>query len=232
MLMKKILIIEDDVRIAQNIRRVLTAEHFHAEIAHNGNEGKNQAIENDYDLILLDINLPGMNGLEVCRQIRRFKATLPIIMLTAYGEIEDKVDGFTIGANDYIVKPFDFRELLVRINAAIRFSELGNPDSRFRILKIADLEMNLDSKIVTRSGKFINLTAKEFTLLEYMLVNRELVISKSELARNVWQLQFDSGSNLIEVYINYLRKKVDRDFAVKLIHTRPGMGYVLKEKLV
>jgi DNA-binding response OmpR family regulator len=228
--MKKILIIEDDTRIAQNIFRVLQSENFDAEIARDGHTGRQYALEKRFDLVLLDINLPGMDGYEVCRQIRRFKSALPIIMLTAYGEIEDKIQGFDRGANDYIVKPFDFRELLARINSAIRVYEIGNAGKSLKILRIADLEMNLDSKIVSRGGKFIELTAKEFALLEYLLSNREVVISKMDLAKNVWHLNFDPGTNLVEVYINYLRKKVDRDFEVKLIQTRPGLGYILKEE--
>lgn len=227
---KSVLIIEDDLRIAQNIYRVLQTEDFDAEIARDGLAGKKNALEGRFDIILLDINLPGMNGLEVCRQIRQFKPVLPIIMLTAYGEVEDKVEGLGQGATDYIVKPFDFRELMARINAALRLSELSNSPGERRILGIADLQMNVDTKIVTRADKFIELTAKEFALLEYFLLNQGVVLSKMDLAKNIWHLHFDPGTNFVEVYINYLRKKIDRDFGVKLLHTRPGMGYILKEE--
>ncbi len=228
--MKNILIVEDDRRIASNIFRGLQAENFSAEIAYDGITGKQMALNTKFDLVLLDINLPGMKGYEVCQQIRIYKPSLPIIMLTAYGEIEDKIEGLSRGADDYIVKPFDFRELLARINAALRVSELHNPEEKEgRVLKIADLELNMATKEVIRAGKSIELTAKEFALLEYFLLNRGRVVSKMDLAEHVWHLNFDPGTNVVEVYINYLRKKVDKDFATKLIHTRPGLGYILKE---
>ena len=229
--MKNILIVEDDRRIAQNIYRGLNAENFKAEIAYDGITGKQMALDTKFDLVLLDVNLPGMKGYEVCQQIRIYKPTLPIIMLTAYGEIEDKVEGLSRGADDYIVKPFDFRELLARINAALRVSELRNPeDKEGKVLRIADLELNMATKEVIRAGKSIELTAKEFALLEYFLLNRGRVVSKMDLAEHVWHLNFDPGTNVVEVYINYLRKKVDRDFATKIIHTRPGLGYIMKEE--
>lgn len=228
--MKKILIVEDDRRIAQNIFRGLVSENFEAEVAYDGITGKQLALDKKFDLILLDVNLPGMRGYEVCQQIRIYKPSIPIIMLTAYGEIEDKVEGLEKGANDYIVKPFDFRELLARINAALRVSDLLNPGTPSQVLRIADLELDIATKQVTRGGKSIELTAKEFALLEYFLTHRGRVVSKMDLAEHVWHLNFDPGTNVVEVYINYLRKKVDKDFAVKLIHTRPGMGYVLKEE--
>ncbi|OJV20277.1 MAG: DNA-binding response regulator [Dyadobacter sp. 50-39] len=228
--MKKILIVEDDRRIAQNIFRGLAAENFEAEIAYDGITGKQMALEKKFDLVLLDVNLPGMKGYDVCQQIRIYKPSLPIIMLTAFGEIEDKVEGLNSGADDYIVKPFDFRELLARVNAALRVSDLLNPEASDKILRIADLEMNLGTKQVKRGGNMIDLTAKEFALLEYFLLHRGRVVSKMDLAEHVWHLNFDPGTNVVEVYINYLRKKVDKDFPTKLIHTRPGMGYIMKEE--
>jgi two-component system copper resistance phosphate regulon response regulator CusR len=228
---RKILIIEDDRRIAQNIFRGLHAENFDAEIAYDGITGKQMALDSKFDLVLLDVNLPGMKGHEVCQQIRIYKPLLPIIMLTAYGEIEDKVEGLNKGADDYIVKPFDFRELLARINAALRVSDMRNPeDEGGKTLKIADLELNIATKEVIRAGKSIELTAKEFALLEYFLLNRGRVVSKMDLAEHVWHLNFDPGTNVVEVYINYLRRKIDKDFVTKLIHTRPGLGYILKEE--
>lgn len=226
---KTILIVEDDLRIAQNIYRVLQSEDFDAEIARDGLSGKKMVLEGRFDLVLLDINLPGMNGFEVCRQIRPFKPLLPVIMLTAYGEVEDKVEGLGKGATDYLVKPFDFRELMARINAALRLSAVGGSDAGKRILGIADLQLNVDTKVVTRAGKFIGLTAKEFALLEYFLLNPGTVISKMDLAKNIWHLTFDPGTNFVEVYINYLRKKIDKGFDVKLIQTRPGLGYILMD---
>ncbi len=230
--MKKILIVEDDRRIAQNIFRGLHAENFEAEIAYDGITGKQMALDTKFDLVLLDVNLPGMKGYEVCQQIRIYKPALPVIMLTAYGEIEDKVEGLSRGADDYIVKPFDFRELLARINAALRVSELRNPeDKEGKILRISDLELNMATKEVIRAGRSIELTAKEFALLEYFLLNRGRVVSKMDLAEHVWHLNFDPGTNVVEVYINYLRKKIDKDFSTKIIHTRPGLGYIMKEEV-
>ena len=228
--MKTILIVEDDRRIAQNIYRGLHAENFEAEIAYDGITGKNLALSKKFDLILLDVNLPGLKGYDVCQQIRVYKPSIPIIMLTAYGEVEDKVEGLNKGANDYIVKPFDFRELMARINAALRVSELNNPETENQTLRIADLELNVGTKEVIRAGKSIELTAKEFALLEYFLLHRGRVVSKMDLAEHVWHLNFDPGTNVVEVYINYLRKKIDKNFDTKLIHTRPGLGYIMKEE--
>ncbi|WP_254411666.1 response regulator transcription factor [Dyadobacter diqingensis] len=228
--MKTILIVEDDRRIAQNIYRGLHAEDFEAEIAYDGITGKNLALSKKFDLVLLDVNLPGLKGYDVCQQIRVYKPSLPIIMLTAYGEVEDKVEGLNKGANDYIVKPFDFRELMARIHAALRVSELNNPETENKTLRIADLELNVGTKEVIRAGKSIELTAKEFALLEYFLLHRGRVVSKMDLAEHVWHLNFDPGTNVVEVYINYLRKKIDKDFSTKLIHTRPGLGYIMKEE--
>jgi DNA-binding response OmpR family regulator len=228
---KKILIVEDDRRIAQNINRGLVAEGFEVEVAYDGITGKQLALGKSFDLVLLDLNLPGMKGLEVCQQVRQYKPLLPIIMLTAYGEIEDKIEGLGKGADDYIIKPFDFRELYARIVAALRRSDMmTNATEKNHILRIADLELDTQRKLVTRNGKSIDLTAREFALLEYMLRNRGHVISKMDLAEHVWHLNFDPGTNVVEVYINYLRRKIDKDFGSKLIHTRPGLGYVLKEE--
>ncbi len=227
--MKKILIIEDDRRIAQNIYRGLINEGFQAFIAYDGITGKQMALGQHFDLILMDINLPGMRGTEVCKQVREYKPSVPIIMLSAYGEIEDKVDGLAKGADDYIVKPFDFRELLARIFAALRRNSLLNVEKTFDVFRIRDLELNVETKKVVRGGQSIELTAREFKLLEYLMRNMGRVVSKMDLAEQVWNLNFDPGTNVVEVYINYLRRKIDKDFPVKLIHTRPGLGYVMKD---
>lgn len=226
--LKRILLIEDDKRIAQNIYRGLNNEGFDIQVAYDGITGKQLAISDEYDLLLLDINLPGMKGTEVCRQVREYKPKIPIIMLTAYGEIEDKIEGLQRGADDYMVKPFDFRELVARISAAIRRAELYT-EVKKEILTCQDLEMNVDSKTVTRQGQSIELTAREFKLLEYLLRNQDRVIPKMELAEHVWNLNFDPGTNVVEVYINYLRRKIDKDFQHKLIQTRPGLGYTFKD---
>jgi DNA-binding response OmpR family regulator len=182
-----------------------------------------------YDLVILDINLPVINGIDLCRFIRNTNGQIPIIMLTAMNAIDDKLNSFDSGADDYLIKPFEFKELLVRIRALLKRSmnqnlPVGN------LLRFADLEMNLDSKEVKRSGQLINLTAKELQLLEYFVRNKNKVLSRADIAVNVWDIDFDTHTNVIDVYVNYLRKKIDRDFPVKLIHTQVGLGYILKEK--
>ncbi|MGA0559999.1 response regulator transcription factor [Larkinella sp. VNQ87] len=226
--MKSILIVEDDRRIAQNISRGLTEEGYRTEVAYEGYNGRDLALRESFDLLILDINLPGLNGYEICRNVRAEKPHLPIIMLTALGEIEDKVEGLQRGADDYLVKPFDFRELNARIAACFRRLELLGNQATDEVLRIANLEINISTKQVRRDNIPIDLTAREFALLEYLARNRGRVVSKMDLAEKVWSLNFDPGTNVVEVYINYLRKKVDRDFDPKLIHTRAGMGYILK----
>ncbi|RRB02858.1 response regulator transcription factor [Larkinella rosea] len=226
--MKTILIVEDDRRIAQNISRGLMEEGYQTEVAYEGYNGRDLALRQPFDLIILDINLPGLNGYEVCRNIRAEKPQVPIIMLTALGEIEDKVEGLERGADDYLVKPFDFRELSARIATCFRRADLLDKTVADEVLRIANLEVNISTKQVKRADIPIDLTAREFALLEYLVRNRGRVVSKMDLAEKVWSLNFDPGTNVVEVYINYLRKKIDRDFEPKLIHTRAGMGYVLK----
>ena len=168
-----------------------------------------------------------MDGIDVCRQIRETKPDIPIIMLTALGTTDDKVEGFDAGADDYLVKPFEMRELLVRVRALLKRNTKTANSVGF-IIRFADLEMNLHTKIVKRDGQEISLTPKEFKLLEYLMHNPERVLSRIEIAEKVWDTHFDTGTNFIDVYINYLRKKIDRDFEKKLIHTKSGMGFILK----
>jgi two-component system copper resistance phosphate regulon response regulator CusR len=226
---QNILIIEDDQRIAQNISKGLEEKGFLTQIAFDGKIGLKMALNKEFDLILLDLNLPGMNGYEVCEEVRKRKADIPIIMLTALGETEDKIEGFEKGADDYIVKPFDFRELLARINVFLKRRNADNYQG-VNHLKILDLEMDLDSKIVTRQGMNIELTPKEFLLLEYLIKNKGKVVSKVDIAESLWEQNAQQSLNVIEVYINFLRKKIDKDFHPKLIHTKTGMGYILKEE--
>jgi DNA-binding response OmpR family regulator len=222
-----ILIIEDDQRIAQLIQRGLEEQGFATTLAYDGLSGKKLALQNNYDLIITDIILPKINGLDLCKQIRENRPDTPIVMLTALGTTDDKVEGFDAGADDYLVKPFEMRELLVRIRALLkRHNKTANNSGN--ILKYADLEMNLHTKIVKRNGIEINLTPKEFNLLEYMMQNPERVLSREEIAEKVWKIHFDTGTNFIDVYINYLRKKIDKGFDKKLIHTKSGMGFILK----
>jgi len=223
----KILIIEDEPKVASFIKKGLEENQYEAQIAYDGAIGIKMALQEKYNAIILDINLPMINGYEVCRKIRQHEPNIPILMLTALGTTEDKLTGFDSGADDYLVKPFEFRELLARIKALLK---RNNPvNSVGNILYIADLVLNTDSKIVKRQNIKIDLTAKEFTLLEYLMRHRGRVISRAELAEKIWDITFDTGTNVIDVYINFLRKKIDKEHLNKLIHTHIGMGYVLKE---
>ncbi|MBE9600846.1 response regulator transcription factor [Pedobacter sp. MC2016-24] len=225
----QILVIEDEQRVAELIQKGLQELGFQVTLAYDGEMGKRLALGKVFDLILMDLILPKINGIDLCRQIRLTLPNIPIIMLTALGTTDDKVDGFDAGADDYLVKPFDFRELHVRIRALIsRNRNLTNTFNQGFILRFANLEMNLETKLVKRNEEPIDLTPKEFRLLEYMMANPERVLSRTEIAEKVWDT-FDSGTNFIDVYINYLRKKIDRNYPVKLIHTKPGMGFIFKE---
>lgn len=223
----KILVVEDDQRVAELIQRGLHEHGFIPTVAYDGLSGKKLALNNEYDLIITDIILPKLDGLDLCKEIRQIKPDLPIIMLTALGSTDDKVEGFDAGADDYLTKPFEMRELLARIRALLKRSS-GNINATGFILKYDNLEMNLQTKIVKRNETEINLTPKEFKLMEYMLQNPERVLSRSEISEKVWETLFDTGTNFIDVYINYLRKKIDKDYDKKLIHTRSGMGFILK----
>ncbi|MEA5428245.1 response regulator transcription factor [Arcicella lustrica] len=222
-----ILIIEDDERIASLVKRGLEENDYTVTLAYDGMMGRKLALQNDYDLIITDIILPKLNGLELCKDIRSAKPDTLIIMLTALGTTDDKVEGFDAGADDYLVKPFDFRELHVRIRALMK-RQNGKTNHQGFILKYDNLELNNQTKTVSRSGIDINLTPKEFKLLEYMMQNAERILSRTEIADKVWDTHFDTGTNFIDVYINYLRKKIDKDFEPKLIHTKSGMGFIFK----
>lgn len=223
-----ILLVEDENKIADSLKEGLSEYNYDVSVAYNGLEGKNLFLENPYDLIILDINLPFINGYELCKIIRAQDKAVPIILLTALNFTDNKVEGFEIGADDYIVKPFEFRELLARIKALLRRYDVMSGKGDEKILKVADLEMNLESKEVRRADKKIILTAKEFQLLEYLMKNKEKVVSRSDIAKDVWEIDFDTQTNIIDVYVNFLRKKIDKDFKPKLIHTQVGMGYILK----
>ncbi|TWV06818.1 response regulator transcription factor [Bacteroidaceae bacterium HV4-6-C5C] len=221
-----ILIIEDDERMAELIRRGLEENGYNVTLATDGGEGLSIALENHFDVVVTDILLPTKNGLELCKELKKANEKYPIIMLTALGTTDDKIDGFDAGADDYMVKPFEMRELTARINALIKRSRLENTEE---IIRIADLELDQRTKTVKRGGKELNLTPKEFNLLAYMMTNKGRVLSKSEIAEKVWDMSFDTGTNFIEVYISYLRRKVDKGYDKKLIHTKSGMGFILKE---
>ncbi|MDJ1506666.1 response regulator transcription factor [Xanthocytophaga agilis] len=224
-----ILVVEDDERVAELIKRGLEEQGYSVTLAYDGQTGKRLIQQQEFTLVILDIILPKINGLELCQQIRKIRSSLPIIMLTALGTTDDKVEGFDAGADDYLVKPFDLRELYVRIRARLNRSSLDAQSLGF-LLKYADLEVNVDTKTVTRSGKSIQLTPKEYKLLEYMMRNAGRLLTRTEIAEKVWDTFFDTGTNFIDVYINYLRKKIDKDFDVKLIHTKTGMGFIFREE--
>lgn len=223
----KILLIEDEPKVASFIKKGLEEQNYEVDQAYDGSLGIRLALQNEYDLIILDIILPHMNGLDVCREIRRHNSTVSILMLTALGTTDDKITGLDAGADDYLTKPFEFKELLARIRAVSRRSSDNNTGER---LSIADLELDVTRKTVTRAGKPISLTAREFTLLHYLLRNKGRVVSRVDITEQVWETSFDTGSNVIDVYINFLRKKIDKGHSSRLIHTLVGMGYVLKEQ--
>jgi two-component system copper resistance phosphate regulon response regulator CusR len=210
------------------LKQGLEENNYAVEVAYDGLMGYQLATRNTYQLIISDIIIPGLNGLELCRKLRIEGIQTPILMLTALSTTDDKIEGFDAGADDYLAKPFDFKEFLARVKALIKRSNQTMIEAQ--VLKFADLELDLSSKIVSRSGQKINLTAKEFQLMEYFLRNQEKVISKAEIAENIWEVEDENSSNLIEVYVNYLRKKVDKGFSSKLIHTQFGMGYILRQE--
>jgi DNA-binding response OmpR family regulator len=222
-----ILLVEDEKKIADALQKGLSEQQFHVEVAYDGLIGKKLFEAYPFHLIILDLNLPGLNGYELCKFIRNRNEKIPVIMLTALDTTEDKIEGFEAGADDYIVKPFDFKELLVRIKALLKriYQQVHTSNA----LRVSDLVMNLDSKEVSRSGKSIALTAKEFQLLEYLIRNKNRVVSRMDIALNVWDIDFDTKTNVIDVYVNFLRRKLDKDFSPKLIHTHVGMGYILKD---
>jgi len=225
---RRILLVEDEQKIADALKMGLTEDGYYVEAAYDGNIGWKLFQHHSYDLVILDINLPGINGYDLCKGIRSKNAEVPIIMLTALSSLNDKIEGYDSGADDYIIKPFEFKELQMKIRVLLkRTSHQNIPVGT--ILKAADLEMNLDSKEVKRGDTIINLTAKEFQLLEYLMRNKNRVVSRSDIAINVWDIDFDTNTNVIDVYINYVRNKVDKKFDRKLIHTQVGMGYILKD---
>lgn len=225
--MSQLLVIEDDIRVAELLQRSLQDQNFTVDVAYDGYMGKKLALQKKYQLIITDVILPKINGIDLCKELKQSLPNTPIIMLTALGTTDDKVEGFDAGADDYLVKPFELRELYVRIRALLkRFekaTEANNP-----ILKYADLEIDLNQKKFKRAGKEIHLTPKEFNLMQYMMENPERVLSRAEISEKVWDTHFDTGTNFIDVYINYLRKKIELDVTNKLIHTKSGMGFILK----
>jgi len=223
-----LLLVEDETKVATFIKKGLERQGFTVEIAEDGKEGKRFFDERTYDLLILDVNLPYMDGIHLAQYIRTKNTQVPILMLTALDTTADKLAGFDAGIDDYLVKPFDFMELVARLKALLKRATKTNESPN--VLRVADLELDLDQKLARRNGQSIELTAKEFALLEYLMRNRGRVVSKVDIAEKVWDIDFDTGTNFIEVYINYLRKKIDKEVSTKLIHTVVGMGYTLKEK--
>jgi two-component system, OmpR family, copper resistance phosphate regulon response regulator CusR len=224
----QILVIEDEQRLAQLLKKQLEENGIQPDIASDGYTGRQLAETGKYKLILLDINLPLLNGYDLCREIRSKNSSIPIIMLTAFSSAENKIAGFDSGADDYVTKPFDFRELLARINVFLRRSgiETEHPQK----LCIADLEMDLDTKSVTRANRKIDLTFKESALLELLLKNKDRLLTRDFIIEKVWGIDFDPLTNIIDVYVNYLRRKIDKDHDIKLIHTKYGFGFYCSEK--
>lgn len=224
----KILVIEDEPKVSAFIKSGLEENNCVVDIAYDGQIGEKLAFANEYNIVILDIIIPYINGLELCKKIKSKKPDIPILMLTALGTTDDKVTGFEAGADDYLVKPFEFKELLVRIKALTRRTftvpEISNK------LKVADLELDLNKKVALRGGKTIELTAKEYSLLEYFMRNQGRVVSRIDISEKVWDINFDTGTNVVDVYVNILRKKIDKDFTPKLIHTKVGMGYMFTKE--
>jgi two-component system, OmpR family, copper resistance phosphate regulon response regulator CusR len=220
----KILIVEDELKVASFIKKGLEENNYDAEIVYDGLSAEKLAHLYKYDLFILDIIIPGISGLDLCKKLKKLNSNVPVLMLTALGTTDDKIIGFEAGANDYLVKPFEFRELLARVKVLLKSTNQSH--DTINKLIVGDLELDLDKKIATRGSSHIDLTAKEFSLLEYFMRNSGRVLSRIDIAEKVWDIKFDFGTNVVDVYINFLRKKIDKGFDNKLIHTKVGFGYV------
>ena len=221
----RLLIVEDDKKVGAFLERGLKEENYAVDVCRNGADSLYLAQVNPYDVIILDIMLPGKDGFSVCRELREKGILTPIIMLTAKDTLDDKILGLTEGADDYLTKPFSFEELLARIQALLRRSQ----DYKTKTLRVGDLEMDPVRRLVTRADKKIVLTGKEYALLEYLMRNQGRVLSQSMIIEHVWDMDYEGASNIVNVYINHLRRKIDRDFSVKLIKTERGHGYQIDE---
>jgi len=223
----RILIVEDEPKVASFIKKGLEENQYEAEIVYDGISADKLSYLYNYDLFILDIIIPGISGLDLCRKLKKLKPDVPVLMLSALGTTDDKLIGFDAGADDYLVKPFEFRELLARVKVLLK--KTGQSSETQNKLIIADLELDLDKKEARRGNTHIDLTAKEFALLEYFMRNAGRVLSRNDIAEKVWDASFDFGTNVVDVYINFLRKKIDKGFDKKLIHTRVGFGYIFGE---
>jgi two-component system copper resistance phosphate regulon response regulator CusR len=225
--MLRIGIAEDDLKIASLLKSAFEEEGFEVTTISNGSDALTIFTDQDFDLLLVDVMMPGINGHQLCKKIRMDNPQIPILMLTALGMVDDKVTGLESGADDYLVKPFHLKELLARVNALLR-RVTKKPEDQIHQLCFEDLCMNTYNKEVTRNGKAISLSAKEYALLELFIKNPNRLLSRQFIAEQVWGLNFDTGTNVIDVYVNFLRKKIEKDFQRKLIHTKINMGYILK----
>jgi len=226
----RLLVIEDEVKLAQYLHKGLSENGHVVDLAHDGIEGRRLALGGDYDLVLLDIMLPGVDGFGVLRAIRAEKRNLPVLMLTARDAVADRVQGLEQGADDYLVKPFAFSELLARVGALLRRGQNANGAATVTQMSLADLEVDLIARRATRAGERLDLTAKEFNLLTLLLRRRGQILSRTTLAEQVWDMNFDSDTNVVEVAVRRLRAKLDDPFPAKLLHTVRGMGYVLEDR--
>lgn len=222
----RLLIVEDDEKLAGVLKKGLEEEQYAVDVSHDGIDGAHWAIENPYDVIILDIMLPKKDGVRICREVREAGIHTPILLLTARDGMEDKVRGLDAGADDYITKPFSFEELLARVRALLRRFQ----GYRGKLLKVSDLVLDPFSRKVARAGKDISLTAKEYALLEYFMRNAGRVLTETQIIEHVWDMNYESMANTVNVYIHHLRNKIDRGFEKKLLHTIRGMGFVLKEQ--
>jgi heavy metal response regulator len=222
----RILVIEDEKKVATFIKKGLVEEHYAVDTAFDGEEGLYLSEINEYDLIVLDLMIPKIDGFGVLKKIRERKDTVPILVLTAKDSVDDTVRGLDAGCDDYLTKPFAFAELLARIRALLR----RDKNEKESVLRIADLSLFIVTHKVLRQGKEIELTSKEYALLEYFMRNPEKVLTRTMISEHVWDYHFDSNTNVIDVYVNYLRKKIDKDFDPKLIHTIRGIGYMMKKE--
>lgn len=226
--LKKILLIEDDPQVCSFVRKGLTEQNFSVEVCLNGATGLERINSGNYDVVLLDIMLPDISGLEVCSRVREQNVNVPIILLTALGTAENVALGLNMGADDYIVKPFKFIELVARIKSLLRRFERQEPEPQ--IHGFLDIEMNDETKEVRRNGELISLTSTEYRLLMMFIDNPKRVLSRADILETVWGSEFDLGTNVVDVYINYLRKKLEKNGDSRVIHTVFGMGYVMKEE--
>ncbi|MBR9978007.1 MAG: response regulator transcription factor [Bacteroidetes bacterium] len=221
----RLLIVEDEVKVSQFLKKGFEEELFSVDTAEDGEQGVFMAMTEDYDVIILDLMLPKKNGVEVLKELRKENST-PVLVLTAKGQLESKVEMLNIGADDYLTKPFALAECIARVRSLLRRSKIDKPTN---VLTADTLELDQIQHIVRRDGDIIDLTVKEFKLLEYLLRNKNSVLTRSAIIEHIWEITFDTGTNVLDVYMTRLRKKIDDDYDVKLIHTIRGVGYILKD---